>query len=90
MLEVELFNTQGDSILELSGHEEAPTLDGPDGPSVDFVSIVNDETHGIPPLIGPPGPKSPPTRAAIGQKVLYINTSCAHLVAWTIVRTEDN
>lgn len=54
--------------------------------NIDFVSLVNAETHGPPALVAPgrnAGPEGRPT-ARPGQTVLYINTR--HVPLWMIER----
>lgn len=53
---------------------------------VDYVSLVNDETYGPPPLIAPNRGDAP--LAKVGDRVMYINT---HLVPlFEIERTGDD
>ena len=48
----------------------------------DYVSLVNSESFGKPPIIAP----GPDKIAVEGDTVLYINTS--HVSAWTIKRED--
>jgi hypothetical protein len=54
--------------------------------SVDFVSIVNKDTYGAPPLIAP-SKDSPRPLAQVGDRVLYINTE--HVPMFEIERISD-
>lgn len=51
---------------------------------VAYVSLLNDGTHGPPPIIAPTK-NGPPARAKVGEKVLYINLS--HVPLFEIERT---
>lgn len=53
---------------------------------VDFVSLINSETFGPPPLVAPQGDRNAP-RAQEGDRVLYINTDL--VPAFVIERDED-
>lgn len=69
--------------LYLGSGDEADTIEDID---VDFVSLVNGSTYGPPPLIAPQ-PNREGSRAAPGDKVLYINT--AVVPAFEIERMDD-
>lgn len=60
MLEVKIFNQDGDVAVEFAGED-----------SVDFVSLVSNGTYGPPALVAP----SQGVRSAVGDRVLYINTA---------------
>lgn len=70
MLRVRLLDTQGEEVLVTE---------------VDFVSLVNSDTFGAPPLIAPKEGQRPLAR--VGQSVLFINTSVVQ--AFEIERLED-
>lgn len=58
---------------------------------VDYVSLVNSDTFGAPPLVAPDTRSSGPARAPVaqvGEEVLYINTDL--VPAFCIERTEDH
>lgn len=55
--------------------------------SYDFVSLVNEGTYGPPALVAPMRGERPV--AGIGDRVLYVNTSCSDLAAFEIVRKAD-
>lgn len=71
MLEVVIYNATG---------EKATTLE-----DVDFVSLVNNETFGPPPLVAPNRGEQP--LAKLEERVLYINTSVVPM--FEIVRVSD-
>lgn len=52
---------------------------------IDFVSIVNRDTFGPPPLIAPSKGEAPLAKA--DDRVLYINTNLVPM--WEIVRVSD-
>lgn len=52
--------------------------------NVSYVSLLNDGTHGPPPIIAPTK-NGPAARAKVGEKVLYINLS--HVPLFEIERT---
>lgn len=54
---------------------------------VDYVSLVNNETFGPPPLIAPTKDRVA-AKAEEGDKVLYINTNTTR--AFTIVKEDDD
>ncbi len=54
--------------------------------NIDFVSLVNPDTFGPPPLVAP-NKDSPRPLAKVGERVLYINTSLVPL--FEIERTSD-
>lgn len=70
-LEVTLYDSQGEETANFYGDY-----------AVDYVSLVTGDTYG-PPAVIAPGPAGTP-RAAIGQRVLYINTR--HVPSFEIVR----
>lgn len=78
MLTVKLF-TQTDEGLVASDDYE-----------VDYVSLVNSDTFGAPPLVAPDprSSNSPRPTASVGENVLYINTDL--VPAFLIERTEDH
>lgn len=79
MLEVKLYDASGKVTAEFN--QESNT-------DVDFVSLVNSETYGPPPLIAPaPGRAGDGPRAAIEDRVLFINTRL--VPAFQIVRISD-
>lgn len=51
----------------------AETFHSDDDDGVDYVSLVSDGTYGKPALIAPGKPGD--ARAAVGERVLYINTN---------------
>lgn len=58
---------------------------------VDYISLVNHDTYGPPPLIAPtPSAKVPnPKRARPGERVLYINTNIIAAAIVERVETES-
>jgi len=64
VLQVKLFSLDPESgkVVEGAEHE------------VDYVSLVNSDTFGPPPLVAPTRDRTEP-RAADGDRVLYINTN---------------
>lgn len=58
MLDVAIYDAAGRRVSEFD--------------DVDYVSLVSPETYGPPALIAPAKPGQ--TRAAVGDRVLYINT----------------
>ena len=64
MLEVTIYDAEGKQTAEFE--------------SVDFVSIVNKDTYGAPPLIAP-SKDNPRPLAQINDRVLYINTQLVPL-----------
>ena len=78
-------------MLNVTIYPDAESLMSDEGGVVfedyDYVSLVNNETYGPPALIAPP-PRSPhgtAPRAALNDKVLYINTNL--IPAFEITRT---
>ena len=59
-------------VYSLEGHVEEFSLDK--GNEVDFVSLVSPETYGPPALVAPNN-KGQGQRAAVEDRVLYINTA---------------
>ncbi len=53
----------------------------------DYVSLVNEGTYGPPALVAPM--RGEPPVARVGDRVLYVNTSCSDLAAFEIVRKAD-
>jgi hypothetical protein len=53
---------------------------------VEYVSLVNSETFGPPPLVAPSNERQAP-RASVGERVLYINTDL--VPAFLIERDSD-
>lgn len=72
MLEVTIFDATG---------KEVQTIE-----SIDFVSIVNKDTYGAPPLIAP-SKDNPRPLAKVDDRVLYINTNLVPM--FEIVRISD-
>lgn len=78
MLNVKLFSFRSETgKLQESGEEY----------EVDYVSLVNSETFGPPPLVAPSPDTSRAPRAAVGDRVLYINTDL--VPAFLIERDDD-
>ena len=59
-------------MLEVTTFESPGDKDGVTHDGIDFVSLFTSETYGPPALVAPSKDGSP--RAAVGQRVLYINT----------------
>lgn len=74
MLEVTIFNPEGEVAVKFDGENE-----------VDYVSLVNNETYGPPALVAPNRGEAPLAR--IDDHVLYINTNLVPV--FKIVRTTD-
>jgi hypothetical protein len=74
MLRVKLFSIpEGGGFITSDNYE------------VDFVSLVNSDTYGPPPLVAPEKGQSPVAR--MDDMVLYINTDL--VPAWIIERLDD-
>jgi hypothetical protein len=65
MLEVRIYDALGKETARFSEDDDT---------DVDFVSLLNSETHGPPALVAP-NPRQPEPRASEGDRVLYINTA---------------
>jgi hypothetical protein len=80
MLDVTLYNIDGEVIQ---------TFHDDDNESVDYVSLVSNETYGPPALIAPArGRDAQGPRARAGETVLYINTGVVPF--WDITRLEED
>lgn len=78
--------------LEVTLYAEDHLRDPNDVPlkvEVEYVSLVNDTTHGPPALVAPgrQGGERVATVASVGDEVLYINTK--FIPAWKIERLND-
>lgn len=71
--------------VKLYGPDLSPE-DEPDVLYVKYVSFVNNNTYGPPPLIAPKA-EGHPSRADLNEEVLYINTSL--VPAFSITRVVD-
>jgi hypothetical protein len=86
MIDATLYTLRPDGSLEvaLTFHDNSDS--GGEDDSVDYVSLVSNETYGPPALVAPARNGQGP-RAAIEERVLYINT--AFIPAWELVRISD-